>query len=618
MANVKNGLSYFEEGGNVEVPVTAAKSKTGVTPSGKIGLDPTETESILANMQALIDKRTGPMSQFLGGLQEASAWGAGGAEGPSAALTAVRRQKMLEEADTLGMQEKMAAYRAAQAQAQADSEKLKGFQGGAGAGGAGGMPNISPEAQMRLGLARNDTERLAIINEDLKQQGIERTKGQYNPASMDRKDALVMNPQTGKPELRPVNAFEYRDLEARGLIVPASQLYGVGPGIKPPTPGAAPVGGGVSIPTSAIRQVESGGDAAAVSPKGAEGTMQVMPATQTSPGFGVTPAANKTPQELERVGAEYFDAMKRKYKDDVTAAIAYNMGPGATDKWIAAGSKFDQLPAETQQYIKKLTTQPTTIAKPTAGGMPDIAAIKAEQEVAKEEALTGGRERAKSSEAKRVEFEADTDPTTVSDALVTAKRVQDLVKNNPTIAGVLQQPGVGPAVATVLKKGVGNFGIQDIEDAIYKSLPTTTRQSLGERNELITYLARIELQAAKMIKGQGQITEGEREILARASSSAMDPSESIYKKAKMLEAIARKNDELGKIYKEASDDETKNFRKFIKENPKVAELNKQYREELRTILNEKVDFTKQREAAGLKKVQHPADIEAILNKGKKQ
>ena len=613
MANVKNGLSYFDEGGDVEIPVTAAKSKTGLTPSGKIGLDQTETASILQNMQALIDQRTGPMSTFLGGLQEASAWGAGGAEGPSAALTAFRRQKQLEQADTLGMQEKMAAYRAAQAQAEADAEKLKGFQGGAGAGGVGSMPNISPEAQARVALARTPSEKLAIINEDLKTQAAERAKWLNNPASLDRKEALVMNPQTGKPELREVNAFEYRDLEAKGLIVPASQLYGVGTSIKPPTPGAAPVGSGVTIPTSAIRQVESRGDAAAVSPKGAEGTMQVMPATQTSPGFGVTPAANKTPQELERVGGEYFDAMKRKYKDDVTAAIAYNMGPGATDKWLSAGAKFEALPAETQQYVKKLTAQPIT-AKTVAEGMPDISKIRADRKIAETEGTAAATERGKSGEAMRTSFEADTDPTTVSESLVTAKRVQDLVKGNPTIAGVINAPGVGPAVAKVLEKGVGNFGIADIEQAIYQSLPTTTRQSLGERNELITYLARVELQAAKMIKGQGQITEGEREILSRASSSIKDPAEAIYKKAKMLEAIAKKNDELSKIYGDGS--EYKNFRQF-KTDARVKELDDKYRDELKTILNEKVDFSKQRESAGLKKVQHPADIQAILNKGQK-
>jgi len=129
-------------------------------------------------------------------------------------------------------------------------------------------------------------------------------------------------------------------------------------------------------------------------------------------------------------------------------------------------------------------------------------------------------------------------------------------------------------------------------------------------------LARIELQAAKLIKGQGQITEGEREILARASSSIKDPSEAIYKKAKMLEAIARKNDELGKIYKASSDDETKNFRKFLKEDPRIAALNKQYRTELTEILNEKVDFTKQRAAAGGKKPVYPKEVQDAIDRNK--
>jgi hypothetical protein len=607
MAKTQSGLSYFDEGSTVEVPVTAAKSKTGLTPAGKINLDETETTNILSQMQKLIDERKGPMNTFLGGLQRASAWGSGGAQGPSAALTAMDRERMLQDQETLGIQEKMAAYRASQAQARSDSEKLAGFQGGAG---AGGMPNISQEAQARVNLARTPSEKLAIINEDLKTQGGERAKAQFNPSSMDRKEALVMNPQTGKPELREVNAFEYRDLEAKGLIVPASQMYGVG--VKPPAPGAPT--GGVTIPTSAIRQVESRGDASAVSPKGAEGTMQVMPATQTTPGFGVTPAANKTPQELERVGDDYFNAMKQKYKDDITAAIAYNMGPGATDKWIAAGKQFSQLPAETQQYIKKLTSQPGAVsAAPT--GMPDIAAIKAERKLTETESTAAATERGKSGEAMRTSFEADTDPTTVSESLITSKRVQDLVKDNPTIAGVLAAPGLPSALATVLKGGIGSFGIKEIEDAIYLSQPATTRQSLGERNELITYLARVELQAAKMIKGQGQITEGEREILARASSSVRDPAESIYKKAKMLEAIARKNDELAKIY--GSGDEYKNFRQF-KTDPRVKALDVKYRDELKTILNEKVDFSKQRADAGLKQVQHPSDIQAIINKGKKE
>jgi soluble lytic murein transglycosylase-like protein len=106
---------------------------------------------------------------------------------------------------------------------------------------------------------------------------------------------------------------------------------------------------------SAVRDVESGGRADAVSRVGAVGTMQTMPKTLRDPGYGVRPAANDSPAELERVGRDYFSALMKKYRGDAeTAAVAYNMGPGATDRWIAAGSDINKLPRETQAYVPKI------------------------------------------------------------------------------------------------------------------------------------------------------------------------------------------------------------------------------------------------------------------------
>lgn len=87
------------------------------------------------------------------------------------------------------------------------------------------------------------------------------------------------------------------------------------------------------------------------SPKGAQGEMQVMPGTQLDPGFGVEPARDRSPDEIARVGRDYLKAMRQRYGDDKLAAIAYNMGPGATDKWLASGADPRALPAETRQYI---------------------------------------------------------------------------------------------------------------------------------------------------------------------------------------------------------------------------------------------------------------------------
>jgi hypothetical protein len=112
---------------------------------------------------------------------------------------------------------------------------------------------------------------------------------------------------------------------------------------------------------AAVKQAESRGKRYAAdgktlttSPKGALGEMQVMPKTITDPGFGVAPAKDKSPDEIARVGVDYLQAMKQKYGDTEKALIAYNWGPGSTDKWIAAGADPKKLPAETRTYVERV------------------------------------------------------------------------------------------------------------------------------------------------------------------------------------------------------------------------------------------------------------------------
>ena len=107
----------------------------------------------------------------------------------------------------------------------------------------------------------------------------------------------------------------------------------------------------------AVMQVESGGDPNAVSPKGALGRMQVMPATAANPGFGIKPAGRNKDgsfksSELDRVGLQYLKAMRERYPGNLDAAlIAYNFGPSNADKFIKGKKK---LPTETKNYIKKV------------------------------------------------------------------------------------------------------------------------------------------------------------------------------------------------------------------------------------------------------------------------
>lgn len=97
-------------------------------------------------------------------------------------------------------------------------------------------------------------------------------------------------------------------------------------------------------------QQESGGNPNAVSPKGARGLTQVMPATGRDPGFGVQPLRDDSPQENVRFGRDYLTAMLRRYPGRPDLALAaYNAGPAVADRsgGVALGRtppKRDQAP----------------------------------------------------------------------------------------------------------------------------------------------------------------------------------------------------------------------------------------------------------------------------------
>lgn len=81
---------------------------------------------------------------------------------------------------------------------------------------------------------------------------------------------------------------------------------------------------------------ESGGNPNAISPKGAFGLTQAMPATARDPGFGVQPMQGNTPEEQLRFGRDYLTAMLKRYPGRPDLALAaYNSGPGNADRLVA-------------------------------------------------------------------------------------------------------------------------------------------------------------------------------------------------------------------------------------------------------------------------------------------
>jgi len=117
----------------------------------------------------------------------------------------------------------------------------------------------------------------------------------------------------------------------------------------------------------AVIATESGFDAAAVSPKGAVGLMQIMPATAQR--YGVA-GDRKTPVEQKladprtniRVGARYLRDLLAMFPGQLELALAaYNAGEGAV---LRAGSRVPNY-RETQSYVRTVLQLYTVLKPPT-------------------------------------------------------------------------------------------------------------------------------------------------------------------------------------------------------------------------------------------------------------
>lgn len=107
--------------------------------------------------------------------------------------------------------------------------------------------------------------------------------------------------------------------------------------------------------------VESKFDERAVSPVGAVGLMQLMPATAREVGkaYGIRITDTEqlfAPDTNVLLGALYMRHLIRRFGDTTLAIMAYNGGPGAVGRWLEQGGEADTDPssfdkAETRRYV---------------------------------------------------------------------------------------------------------------------------------------------------------------------------------------------------------------------------------------------------------------------------
>ena len=118
------------------------------------------------------------------------------------------------------------------------------------------------------------------------------------------------------------------DADVRGLVAEAAKNFDVNP-----------------LLVDSVIQVESNYNPFAVSPKGAQGLMQLMPSTAQR--FGVTDSFD--PKQNIEAGVRYLKFLQDTFQDDRLAIAAYNAG----EKAVARYKDVPPYP-ETVSYVAKV------------------------------------------------------------------------------------------------------------------------------------------------------------------------------------------------------------------------------------------------------------------------
>lgn len=202
--------------------------------------------------------------------------------------------------------------------------------------------------------------------------------------------------------------------------------------------------------------------------------------------------------------------------------------------------KYDELARRILGADRKTKRSPAGDETADAALSPGAPRIKSEREkmVEGEKAKVTATEEAK----RDVEMEGalNTNDDSARIMFQNAEFLQDLARKSPRVFGLLQTPTVASAIGTLIDEGisVGNTRISlgGFQDALMKSMPGITQEDIKNLELAASALAELELKYTQLyLKGQGQVTEGERLIVRKIAGTPKNSAEFITTKAKLIQ-----------------------------------------------------------------------------------
>jgi soluble lytic murein transglycosylase-like protein len=548
-----------EDNQEIQGGLPVSVGKTGaVSPMGKIALDPTQTSEILRNMQAMIDERTSPLSELSRGLEKASAWSVPSLGGQKAqALATVNEQQSKQAQELFNMRTQMAAYKAAQAQAERFKQRAaQQIGGGAAPAGPRGTTEatIPPQVQQALQNALDQNDQAAydkIYNAWAQKQA----EVYANPA-MDEPKIPVTEIVNGKPVRRVISAREYRANPDKYQDTSRTEAA-VDTAIK----SAPVVSGGDVLPKlkQAVFSTESSAGKADTTKPGVQGAMGPMQITadtfDTFKSRGVIPKEYdiNNPEHNKDAGEKILDYYFKKFNGDVDKTLAaYHGGEGAinpdgtinTERKDALGTKIGDYIAKNKSAMG-VSVAPTQVAATTAtptattaSPRPTPEALEQQQKIEQK----GGEEYASGVGKTFAETAKQIDTSGLS-APERSIRYNDVISitEDPQMKqylGLLAKKGVAPFLLKTLESGVnagqfGTLGFADLEKNLMEA--KAPPEVIKKLHRLQKHLSAAELEYAQTyLKGQGSVSDNERKLVKDTVGSIKDPAAVLKMQAQVM------------------------------------------------------------------------------------
>jgi hypothetical protein len=505
---------------------------------GDIAVDATQTEEILKRMQTFIDQRESPLALLMGGLNKAYAT----TYGPGAALD-YQKQQDVEDRQVLDYRTQMAAYRAAQAQAERDAA-LYAKKMGAGTGSAAGAAPApgtgageTPQGQMtydgipvpdsvkaRLkGTSAHDTP---ILNEWLKTKTTERIKKEESPSMAAVTQVFGVGDMTVAQAEKYLQNQPHLQAIVNGKKVPLASV--VSEAIKKD-----------SASTPAPAPAATPAPAAAVKP-----TVPGMPtATTPAPAAAVKPAGMPPAATPAPVAAQSVPATVKP-----SQVVVGPPEPPVASNYIGRQSEFN---AAKEKWQKDYDTYNSTKQELGKSG---IASIKEEAD----------------------KFIARTDERVLEKRQGDNDYLKNIIKQwggNNNVAGVLNEPTWGNAMLTALQRGIsapgGSIALPDIVEVLQRTRPGATKDEVEASKEIARVLGQRILDVVQQSKGSS--SDKDWVAFKQIAGTSDNGWDALYKIQRYDEETLKTDKAERNLFNQTYNGQTFDYNKHIT-NPKRKEL----------------------------------------------